>query len=112
MVTALEQRLTELKPLADPVILRDIKLGLKTGRQAVRMAFDQNMGELYPFSLRQKLAVITEPSPFYSRRDNPWGRPIIPMEMLSVLFQYRAKDDPLPSRARRSACSPIRRSGC
>jgi hypothetical protein len=28
--------------------------------------------------------------------DNPWGRAIIPMEMLSVLFQYRARDDRLP----------------
>src|SRR3982751_1244073 len=98
VVTALEQRLTELKPLADPVILRDIKPGLRTGRQSVRMAFEQNMGELYPFSLRQKLAVITEASPYYLSGDNPWGRPVIPMEMLTVLFQYRAKDDPLPSK--------------
>src|SRR4051794_4641112 len=88
--TALEQRLTELKPLADPVILRDVKPGMKTARQTVRMDFDQNMGELYPFSLKDKLEVITETSPFY-RADTgtggPWGRPIIPVEMLSVLFQ-------------------------
>lgn len=36
------------------------------------------------FSLRQKLAVITENSPYYSgagnRSSNPWRRPIIPME--------------------------------
>ena len=81
------------------MILRDIKLGMKTARQRVRMAFDQNMGELYPFSLRQKLEVITEDSPLYaSTSDNPFGRPIIPMEMLSVLFQYRAREDRLPSR--------------
>jgi hypothetical protein len=59
------------------------------------------MGDLYPFSLQQKLAVITENSPYYSGADdpssNPWGRAIIPMEMLSVLFQYRSKDDPLPA---------------
>jgi len=97
-VTALTLRLTELKPLTDPVILRDIKVGMTTKRQTVRMAFDQVMGDLYPFSPRQKLAVMTEPSPYYLGGDNPWGRPIIPMEMLSVLFQYRAKDDPLPSR--------------
>ena len=63
------------------------------------MAFDQNMGELYPFSLQDKLKVITEPSAFYladAAPDNPWGRAIIPMEMLSVLFQYRARDDRLP----------------
>ena len=97
--TALEQRLTELKPLADPVILRDVKVGMKTARQTVRMEFEQNMGDLYPFSLADKLKVITEPSPWYGNRsDNPWGRPIIPIEMLSVLFQYRSKEDRLPMR--------------
>ena len=30
--------------------------------------------------------------------DNPWGRPIVPFEMLSVLFQYRAREDRLPVR--------------
>ncbi len=96
--TALHQRLGELKPLADPVILGDLKVGMKTGRQIVKMDFDQNMGDLYPFSLREKLKVITEPSPYYSGSDNPWGRPIVPMEMLSVLFQYRAREDRLPVR--------------
>jgi len=100
--TALEQRLTELKPLADPVILRDVKVGMKTARQTVRMDFEQNMGDLYPFSLADKLKVITEPSPYYRGNDNgfknPWGRPIIPIEMLSVLFQYRSKEDRLPMR--------------
>jgi hypothetical protein len=96
--TALEARLGELKPLTDPVILRDVKVAQTSRRQAVRMAFDQIMGELYPFSLRQKLAVITETSPYYSSGDNPWRKPIIPMEMLSVLFQYRSKDDPLPAK--------------
>lgn len=97
LATALDQRLTELKPLADPVILRDVKVGMKTKRQTVRMDFDQNMGELYPFSLEDKLKVITEPSPYYRNGSgNPWGRPIIPIEMLSVLFQYRSKEDRLP----------------
>jgi len=99
LVTALDQRLTELKPLADPVILRDVKAGMKTARQTVRMDFEQNMGDLYPFSLADKLKVITEPSPWYrSGSVSPWGRPVIPMEMLSVLFQYRAREDRLPIR--------------
>lgn len=100
--TALERRLREeLKPLADPVILHDVKLGMKTRRQTVRMDFDQNMGELYPFSLREKLKVITEPSWLYEPEPaakNKWGRAIIPLEMLSVLFQYRSKDDSFPTR--------------
>lgn len=99
LVTTLDQRLTELKPLADPVILRDVKVGMTTARQTVRMDFDQNMGELYPFSLEHKLKVITEPSAYYRTGSaNPWGRPIIPIEMLSVLFQYRAREDRLPIR--------------
>ena len=96
--TALHRRLGELKPLTDPVILHDLKVGMKTARQTVKMDSDQNMGDLYPFSLREKLKVITEPSPYYSGSSNPWGRPIIPFEMLSVLFQYRSRDDRLPIR--------------
>src|SRR5258705_1696781 len=96
--TALSRRLGELKPLADPVILADLKVGMKTPRQAVKMDFDQHMGDLYPVSLERKLKVITEPSAYYSQELNPWGRAIIPMEMLSVLFQYRAREDRLPVR--------------
>jgi hypothetical protein len=44
--TALEKRLRELKPLTYPVILRDVKVGMKTRRQTVHMDFDQNMGTL------------------------------------------------------------------
>ncbi len=96
--TALAKRLGELKPLADPVILADLKVGMKTGRQSVKMDFDQNMGDLYPFSLAEKLKVITEPSAYYAQENNPWGRAILPFEMLSVLFQYRAREDRLPVR--------------
>jgi hypothetical protein len=100
--SALDKRLRdELKPLADPVILHDVKVGMKTRRQSVRMDFDQPMGELYPFSLREKLKVITEPSWLYlpeRAAQNKWGRPIIPLEMLSVLFQYRSKDDGFPTK--------------
>jgi hypothetical protein len=98
--TALDKRLRdELKPLADPVILQDVKVGMKTRRQTVHMNFDQNMGELYPFSLREKLKVITEPSRLYEvehATENKWGRAVIPFEMLSVLFQYCSRQDGLP----------------
>ena len=60
------------------------------------MAADQHMGDLYPFSLTQKLAKITENSPWYSGKDTPWGKPIIPFEMVSVLVQYLAREDKLP----------------
>ena len=94
---ALEARISGLEPLKDPVILHDVAVGLKTGRQQVRMDADQDMGALYPFSLTQKLAKITELSPRYAGAA-PFGRAIIPMEMISVLAQYTARQDRMPLR--------------
>jgi len=94
--SALDMRLGELAPLEQPVILRDLKVGQRTRRTKIRMDADQHMGDLYPFSLKQKLAKITENSPWYSGKDTPWGRPIIPFEMVSVLVQYLAREDRLP----------------
>jgi hypothetical protein len=97
--TALEARIAALEPLKDAVILHEVHVGLTTGRQSVRMDADQNMGALYPFSLSQKLAKITEPSPIYAdAAASPFGRSIIPMEMISVLCQYTARQDRMPLR--------------
>jgi hypothetical protein len=88
--TLLEARLAELRPPERLVILADLRVGM-TGAEdeRVRMDPDQHMGALYPFSLNQKLAVITETTPWYSdAAASPWGRPIIPFEMISVLAQY------------------------
>lgn len=88
--TLLEARLKMLRPAGQLVILADLKVGL-TGREdeRVRMDPEQNMGALYPFSLKQKLGVITESSPWYSDpKASPWGRAIIPIEMVSVLAEY------------------------
>jgi hypothetical protein len=65
------------------------------------MDFDQNMGTLYPFTLRDKLKAITEPSRLYDEAGaagGKWRRPIIPFEMLSILFQYSSMHDGLPSK--------------
>lgn len=96
--TALEKRLGELAPLADPVITRDVKVGYRTARQTVRMDAEQNMGALYPFSLTEKLEKITEPSDWYASGDNPYGRAIVPFEMVSVLLQYTSREDRLPTK--------------
>lgn len=74
-VSALDARLATLSPLADPVILADVKVGMRAPRAPVTMAMDQHMGALYPFSLAQKLAKITEPSPLYNGADNDWVGP-------------------------------------
>jgi hypothetical protein len=88
--TLLEGRLRQLRAPQKLVILSDLYVGM-TGAEdeSVRMDLTQHMGALYPFSLTQKLAVITESSPWYSDpKASPWGRPIIPLEMVSVLAEY------------------------
>lgn len=91
--SALESRLASLKPLTDPVILADLRVGEIMPRTRVRMDFDQHMGPLYPFTLSEKLKLITEPSSLYTGTDDPYERPIIPLEMISVLSQYTARED-------------------
>ncbi|HVV31588.1 MAG TPA: hypothetical protein VHC73_00065 [Vitreimonas sp.] len=87
--TLLSQRMKALRSPEKLVILAHLKLGQTSGDERVRMDADQHMGALYPFTLNQKLAAITENSPWYSDANaSPWGRPIIPLEMVSVLAAY------------------------
>jgi len=96
--SALDVRLSGLEPLRDPVILAEVKVGMHSPRTPVKMDADQHMGALYPFSLAQKLTRITEPSTFYSGSDHVWRRPIVPIEMVSVLMQYSARDNSFKTR--------------
>lgn len=88
--TLLEERLAALRPPGPLVILEGLKVGMKGAEEErVCMEMDQHMGALYPFSLARKLAVITENSPWYSEAPaSPWGRPVVPLEMVSVLAEY------------------------
>jgi hypothetical protein len=60
--TLLEQRMAALRPPGRLLILEDLHVGMTgVADERVRMDPDQHMGNLYPFSLNQKLAAITEP---------------------------------------------------
>lgn len=90
-VSEIGQRLAKLRPPKQLVILRDLRVGQRGAGdpEQVRMAMDQHMGDHYPFTLADKLQVITEPSPWYTAEggaSSPWGRTIIPFEMISVLL--------------------------
>jgi hypothetical protein len=96
--TLLEQRLAKLRPAGKLLILADLRVGM-TGAEdeRVRMDADQHMGALYPFSLSEKLARITESSPWYAEpASTPWGRAIIPLEMVSVLAEYSSPKAKFP----------------
>ncbi len=96
--TLLEQRMAALRPPGKLLILEDLRVGMTGAKdERVRMDPDQNMGALYPFSLNQKLAAITETSPWYSdAKVSPWGRAIIPLEMISVLAEYSSREAQFP----------------
>lgn len=91
--TLLDQRMAKLRAPGKLVIVSDLRVGMRGAvDEPVRMAADQHMGNLYPFSLNQKLERITENSRWYSDGSvTPWGRAIIPLEMVSVLASYSSK---------------------
>jgi hypothetical protein len=89
--TEIEGRITRLRPPGPLVVLAGLQVGQRgaVARERVRMGFDDPMGDHYPFTLAHKLAVITEPNPWFTREhgaSSPWGRAIIPFEMISVLL--------------------------
>jgi hypothetical protein len=94
----LEERMAKLRPPEKLLILADLRVGMTgAAEERVRMDADQNMGALYPFSLSQKLERITENSPWYSNgASTPWGRAIIPLEMISVLAEYSSAKAKFP----------------
>ncbi len=88
--TEIATRIKQLVPSKQLVILSDLSVGQKGAGDPERVCMDFNniLGQMYPFSLEEKLKVITEKHPYYTENTNPWGRPIIPLEMISVLTQY------------------------
>ncbi len=85
--TELDERLARMGDPGDLYIVDQQSVGQRTGPATTSMSMGDGNGPLYPFSLRQKLEGITERSPWYDSDENPWGRPVVPMEMISVLSE-------------------------
>ena len=86
--TELDDRLARVlaRDPGDLFVIDRVEVGMRSGPAPASMSFDERNGDLYPFSLREKLAAITEPSPWYVPGEpSPWGRAVVPTEMLSVL---------------------------
>jgi len=86
--TELDER--RQRGLGDPGqlhIVDQLEIGMcESVAEPVTMGFDDDNGSLYPFTLAQKLEHITERSSWYlTNGDSPWGRPIVPTEMISVI---------------------------
>lgn len=86
--TELDRRRSALKPAGDLHILDQVAVGETSRVARGTMTFSERNGNLYPFSLQEKLQAITENSPWYdpfTASSSPWGRAIVPTEMISVL---------------------------
>ncbi|HEY7137323.1 MAG TPA: hypothetical protein VIB48_19865 [Acidimicrobiia bacterium] len=85
--TELDARQRAQRPPGELFIIDRLEIGMR--RDAVASVdHTSSNGPLYPFSLADKLARITEPHPWYTEEggaSSPWGRAILPMEMISVL---------------------------
>jgi len=71
---------------------------MKTSRQTVKMDADQHMGDLYPFSLSEKLKVISEPSPLLFRWRQSLGPADRPVRNAERAVSIPAREDRLPVR--------------
>jgi hypothetical protein len=85
----LDLRLSAQETPAELFILDQVHVGMTRDLGAhVAVSAEEPNGPLYPFSLAEKLERITEPHPWYTNAGgatSPWGRAILPMEMISVL---------------------------
>ena len=94
--TELDRRLASFGDPGELFIVDRLAVGDRSSRPVTSsVGMDEPNGQLYPFSLAQKLDHITETSPYYSTDQNPWGRPILPFEMVSVLAQKTGTDFPV-----------------
>ena len=86
--TALEDRMEAMGNPGELFIVDPLHVGMRGDTTTSSIPADESNEPLYPFSLAEKLEVITEPHPWYTAagaKSSPWGRPVVPMEMLSVL---------------------------
>lgn len=87
--TELDSRRARLTEPGELFIIDQLTVGQRsTEATTVAMPLTETNGPLYPFSLALKLEHITESTPWYSpdrAPDSPWGRAVVPTEMISVL---------------------------
>jgi len=92
--TELDQRRARLGDPGELFIIDQLAVGQRSTKPVtVAMTYEESNGDLYPFSLAQKLDQITERTPWYSpdrASDSPWGCAIVPTEMISVLAHKAA----------------------
>ena len=97
--TALEVRRAAQGDPGELFILDQLDVGMAVPEPFVaQIPLDEWNGPGYPFSLAEKAAKITEPSPWYTPEgasSNPWGQVVVPFEMASVLANKSGRGFPV-----------------
>ena len=87
--TELDTRLARQSDPGELFIVDQLVVGMRSPQPRVAsVTHTDGNGPGYPFSLAEKLERITEPHPWYTPDGgarSPWGRAVLPMEMVSVL---------------------------
>lgn len=95
----LDLRLGRLSDPGELFVVDRLAIGMRSSEgDVVTMDREQSNGPLYPFSLQRKLERITEPHPWYTAdgaESSPWGRAVVPMEMISVLAMKSGNSVPV-----------------
>jgi hypothetical protein len=100
--SALEARLAAQGDPGDLFVIDRLEVGMQRDGGTVSMTRGERNGSGYPFSLAEKLERITEPHPWYTDEgatSSPWGRAIVPVEMISVLANKSGPGWPVRSPA-------------
>jgi hypothetical protein len=100
--TELEARLAAQGDPGELFVIDRLEVGMQTSGDVATMTRNERNGSAYPFSLDEKLNRITEPHPWYTDEgaaSSPWGRAIVPIEMISVLANKSGRGWPVRSPA-------------
>jgi hypothetical protein len=84
----LDGRLARRGDPGELFVVDQLRVGMRSEPREASVTRDGRNGAGYPFSLAEKLERITEPHPWYTAEGgagSPWGRAVLPMEMISVL---------------------------
>jgi hypothetical protein len=94
----LDQRLGALGNPGQLFVIDQLEVGMREDGDVVSIMHDERNGDAYPFSLAEKLDHITERHPWYNTEGgerSPWGRAVLPMEMVSVLAYKQIPEWPV-----------------
>ena len=102
-ISEIDARLATLDEPGELFIVDRLEVGMRADDGLpVSISFADRNGPGYPFSLAEKLQLITEPHPWYTPSggtSSPWGRAVVPFEMVSVLANKSGRGWPVRSPA-------------